>query len=121
MKPSDFTIEFTGTVVQIGDGLHAFVPRSLPPSLRCQGEMLSDHDEAMLALGELRAIIPYMPSPTLLTYPFLRREAVLSSKIEGTYTELQQLYLFEAEAAREEGGNGESYDVADALEVHNYV
>lgn len=73
----------------------------------------------MLALGELRAIIPYMPNPELLTYPFLRREAVLSSKIEGTHTELEQLYLFEVD--RSESGKRKSDADPDAREVHNYV
>ncbi len=74
----------------------------------------------MLALGELRAIVPFLPNPHLLTFPFLRREAILSSKIEGTHTELEQLYLFESD----KGGLKEQQDVPgfrDAHEVHNYV
>jgi len=55
-----------------------------------------------------------LPNPHLLIHPFVRREAVLSSRIEGTITRLDQLLLFEAQ---EEGSNGDS----DVEEVVNYI
>ncbi|MGD9723829.1 MAG: Fic family protein [Pirellulales bacterium] len=119
MKPEDFTNCYTGRLAQIGEHW-AFVPRELPPGLSCEAEVLQESDAAMLALGELRAIIPFMPNPELLTYPFLRREAVLSSKIEGTHTELGQLYLFESEA-NDRVRQKKSDAPEDAREVHNYV
>lgn len=70
--------------------------------------------EADLALGELAGVGRRLPNPLLLIRPFIRREAVLSSRIEGTITQLDQLFLFEAEPD----------DVAhpqDAEEVRNYV
>jgi Fic family protein len=88
--------------------------------MSCESEVLSETDAAMLALGELRAIIPFIPNPELITYPFLRREAVLSSKIEGTHTELGQLYLFETEAS-ERGRQRKTGAPDDAKEVLNYV
>ncbi|HEX6984350.1 MAG TPA: Fic family protein [Planctomycetaceae bacterium] len=81
-------------------------------SLREAGE------RALLALGELRAIIPSLPNPRLITEPFLRREAVLSSRIEGTHTELEGLYLYEA--ARSDQPDM-TEDEKDAREVSNYV
>ena len=55
-----------------------------------------------------------LPNPHLLIHPFVRREAVLSSRIEGTVTRLDQLLLFEAQ---EEESNGDS----DVAEVVNYI
>lgn len=109
----------------IGDGNFAFVANSLPPK-KCQltSVVWQEQENALMALGELRAIVPYLPNPELFTSPFLRREAVLSSKIEGTNTEIQQLYLFEVEKAgaramRKEKVASESQ--SDAREVLNYV
>lgn len=120
MDKKDFTTKQTGKTVQIGGGYCAFVPCDLPPSFTCQSEILNLIDQSMLALGELRATIPYMPNPRLLTYPFLRREAVLSSKIEGTHTELEQLYLFEVDTPDDQAAK-DSESFRDAREVHNYV
>ncbi len=75
----------------------------------------------MLALGRLSAIIPTLPNPDLLTEPFMRREAVLSSKIEGTKTDVGQLYLFETGEKQRIKSTLEDDDVGDAREVLNYV
>lgn len=73
--------------------------------------------DAERALGELAGVGQMLPNPHLLINPFLRREAVLSSRIEGTVTDLQQLLLFEAEAVEA----SDEAAVADAREVSNYV
>lgn len=52
--------------------------------------------EAELALGELAGLGRTLPNPQLLITPFIRREAVLSSRIEGTQTDLTDLYAYEA-------------------------
>ncbi len=117
MRPEQFISRHTGALVEIHGGQYAFVPKPLPPAFACESEVLQESETALLALGELKTIIPFMPNPELLTYPFLRREAVLSSKIEGTHTELEQLYLFETETGRQ----NRSQIPADAQEVHNYV
>lgn len=121
MNPQDFIDKPPGSLVQIFGGHAAFVPALLPPTFKCDSENLADADMAMLALGELRAIIPTLPNPTLLTYPFLRREAVLSSRIEGTHTDLGQLYLFEAATSADPAEDERKFDPIDAREVHNYV
>src|SRR5580704_19531901 len=120
MKATDFATRFPGSLAPIPGGHVAFVPNFLPATCSCGTETVGLNDEALLALGELRAIIPHMPNPELVTYPFLRREAVLSSKIEGTHTELEQLYLFEADTP-DAGGIGDANETRDAREVHNYV
>jgi Fic family protein len=70
--------------------------------------------KADLALGELKGVGQMLPNPHLLISPFLRREAVSSSRIEGTVTDLEQLLLFEADPS---GGA----DLNDRQEVYNYV
>ena len=76
---------------------------------------------AMLSLGRLSAIVPNLPNPELLTEPFMRREAVLSSKIEETKTDVGQLYLFETEEKKGIGSTLDEEDSGDAREVFNYV
>jgi len=75
----------------------------------------------VLFRSRLGAIIPTLPNPELLTEPFIRREAVLSSKIEGTRTEVGQLYLFEAEEKKGIPTKRDSEEAKDAREVLNYV
>ncbi len=65
-------------------------------------------------MGELAGLGRRLPNPHLLIRPFLRREAVLSSRIEGTVTRLDQLFLFESDA-------DEVAHPADVAEVANYV
>ena len=68
-------------------------------------------DEASRAVATLAGVGETIPNPHLLTQPFLRREAVLSSRIEGTQASLSDLYLYEASKKTR----------IDVLEVHNYV
>jgi Fic family protein len=77
---------------------------------------LSDADRS---LGELKGVGRMLPNPHLLIGPFLRREAVASSRIEGTITDLRQLLLFEADPSEGSGLGAE--DEADRREVLNYV
>ncbi|HVA50919.1 MAG TPA: Fic family protein [Pirellulales bacterium] len=118
MDPKSFTKRSPGRLVHTPFGCSAFVPDKLPTKLELSMALERANEAALLALGELRAIIPGLPNPNLLTQPFMRREAVLSSKIEGTRTELEQLYLFETE---EKNGGNVVQEADDAREVHNYV
>lgn len=74
----------------------AFVPHPLPPDLALNAAFVRVLSDADRALGELAGISRTVPNPHLLIGPFIRREAVLSSKIEGTQTEIVDLYAFEA-------------------------
>jgi len=116
MKSEDFNTDCPGKIVPIGQGLVAFVPNPLPPSMELSQSIHRLHEQALLGIGELRALIPFLPNPQLITRPFLRREAVLSSRIEGTWTQLEQLYLFEASDPKSHPNDSE-----DAREVLNYV
>jgi Fic family protein len=95
------------------NGVVAFVPPPLPPPLTFTTELVSRLSEADRALGELAGAGRSLPSPHLFTRALLRREAVLSSRIEGTQATLSDLVLFEVEHRRARDG--------DVQEVANYV
>ncbi|WP_287418153.1 Fic/DOC family N-terminal domain-containing protein, partial [Oceanithermus sp.] len=117
MDSEDFTPAAPGRLVGIGPGLWAFAPDPLPPKLEWTSELVRALAEAERALGELAGLGRTLPNPYLFTQPFLRREAVLSSRIEGTQASLADLYAFEAQPALfalPEQRN-------DVLEVRNYV
>lgn len=95
----------------------AFVPNRLQPILNWTSELVSALSDANLAIGRLHGIGLNLPNPNLLIAPFIRREAELSSRIEGTVATMQQLYLFELESSVE----GIESEVPDVREVANYV
>ena len=100
-----------GQLIPIGSGQRAFVPHPLPRSLSLDPSLVYRLDEASRAVATLAGVGETIPNPHLLTQPFMRREAVLSSRIEGTQASLSDLYLYEA-SRRARG---------DVLEVRNYV
>ena len=75
----------------------AFVPSPLPPhpSVEWTPQLRARFDAALLALGRLDAVTDLLPNASLLLYSFVRKEAVLSSMIEGTRSSLADLMLFE--------------------------
>ena len=91
-----------------GEAVRAFVPNPLPPrpSLAIDPDLREEMDAALLALGRL--------DTALFLYTFVRKEAVLSSQIEGTQSSLSDLLLFEIEQAP-------GVPVDDTREVSNYV
>lgn len=112
-----------GHYVQVGEGQErywAFIPNPLPPRLALDIELLGAISAADRAIGELAGLSGMLPNPHLLVGPFVRREAVLSSRIEGTEADMEDLYEYEAET---EGGVGEggSAPPSDVREVLNYV
>jgi Fic family protein len=112
-----------GRVVRAGYGdtaYHAFVPHPLPPPLELDLALVRTLSEADRALGELSGFGQVLPNPHLLIAPFIRREAVLSSRIEGTRASLSDLYAFEA-AERGLARVKPSVPEADVREVDNYV
>lgn len=112
MRREDFTTGAPNRLVDTADGVPAFVPDPLPPSLAPTWDTVQLLSDADRALSLLAGIGGQLPNPQLLIQPFLRREAVLSSRIEGTVTTLRQLLLFEATPSRA---------ATDVLEVRNYV
>jgi len=99
-----------------GEKARAFVPHPLPPDppLVLDHELQELVEKAMLALGRLDGLTTVLPDPALLLYSYVRKEAVLSSQIEGTQSSLSDLLLFE-----HEGVAGVPLD--DVQEVSNYV
>lgn len=113
MNPEDFKDSKTGKLVPTIKGF-AFLPDPLPPRLLDLAILIPQLSRAERALGELSGVGRTLQNPFLLVRPFMRREAVASSKIEGTVTNLPQLFLFELD-------QGTTRAPGDAKEVWNYV
>jgi Fic family protein len=108
--------EFTnpaGALIVTAEGAPAFVPDPLPPKFAVSWPLTSTLAKAERALGKLAGIGHTLPNPNLLIQPFVRREAVLSSRIEGTRASVGDLLLFDIGREEEEP--------ADVREVANYV
>lgn len=115
MNPNDFHSPETGQVVLNQNGYYAFIPAPLPPNLVWSLPLISALSEAERDLSHLAALAGAFPFPRLLIQPFMRREAVLSSRIEGTRATLAELYTYEStQLSFLEPGD-------DVREVHNYV
>ena len=99
-----------------GETVRAFVPDPLPPAppLDLSGNRQRLLERATLALGRLDSVSTLLPDPQLFLYAYVRREAVLSSQIEGTQSSLSDLLLFELEEAP-------GTPVDDVVEVSNYI
>src|SRR5215470_14470945 len=94
----------SGQMVACPGGYHAYVPNPLPPELEWSRALAASLSAADRALGQLAGEGRRLPNPHVLLRPFVRREAVLSSKIEGTQATLGELLAAEAgaESARSE-------------------
>src|SRR5271157_4105623 len=95
MDPSQFTPDAPGRLVKNNDGNWTFVPAPLPPVLQFNEATLNLLSVADQKLGELAGVGKMLPNPHMLIGPFLRHEAVLSSRIEGTLATEEELLLFE--------------------------
>ncbi|HEY65936.1 MAG TPA: Fic family protein [Caldilineae bacterium] len=109
------TGEYRITVVS-GETVRAFIPYPLPPKppLEFTNRRQRLLERATLALGRLDSITLLLPDPDIFLYAYVRREALLSSQIEGTQSSLSDLLLFELEEAP-------GVPVEDVVEVSNYV
>ena len=99
-----------------GETVRAFVPHALPPAdppLAIEGELAERHAAAIAAIGRLRVAGAMVPEPRWFLYGFVRKEAVLSSQIEGTQATLRDVATFEATSTSDRPG--------DVEEVCNYV
>ena len=92
----------------------AYVPNPLPPKIEVDWELASLLSKVDITLGKLSGAAQLLTNPNLLISPFIRREAVMSSRIENTQSGLEDLFLFEADETQ-------LPPVSDVKEVLNYV
>lgn len=98
-----------------GESFKAYLPPPLPPKPAIElSEMFDLIDRANTALGRLDGMHQLLPDPALFLFMYVRKEAVLSSQIEGTQSSLSDLLLFEE-------GNQVSVPLDDVMEVSSYV
>lgn len=119
MKIKDFTAAKHGDVIRTMQDYDAYVPRDLPPPLEATWQLGSKISDADRALSELAGVARTLPNPHLFIASFLRREAVLSSRIEGTQASLSDLFFFEA--AGERRGHSDVHEVANYVKALNYA
>ncbi len=114
MNPKDFQSSSAGRCIKTSEGYWAFVPNPLPPAINYDEELIYLLSEGNRFLGELSGTGRLLPNPYFLIGPYIRREAVSSSRIEGTQASLDDLFFFEA-------AEMEKPKVPDVHEVRNYV
>src|SRR5580658_5329555 len=114
--PQDPDAGRAGSYQQQLTGYRAFIPAPLPPhpAIRITGELQRLLSQADLSLGRLDGSILTLPNPDLFVTMYVRKEAVLSSQIEGTQSSLQDLLAAEAHLNAPETPK-------DVDEVVNYV
>ena len=115
MNPKDFRALSAGKVIRAPQGYSAFIPAKLPPALRYDDQFVLSLSRADAALSELSGIGRHLPNPHFLIAPYVRREAILSSRIEGTKASLSDLFIDEMELPKQRT------EVDDVREVRNYV
>ena len=115
MQPEEFQHNAPGRVLRQPNNYWAFIPDFLPPQIVWTADLVAALSAADRALGELAGLGRSVANPDLLIKPFVRREAVQSSQIEGTRASLTDLYAYEA-------GQLVLFELPDDVrEVENYV
>jgi Fic family protein len=115
MDPKDYRSHAAGRTILTPTGFWAFVPNPLPPDITWTLPLVSALAEAERDLSRLAVLAGTFPFPRLLIQPFIRNEAVISSRIEGTHASLVDLYTYETAQL----SFFEQTD--DVREVYNYV
>ena len=112
MECSNFTSAAAGQCRKTLEGHNAFFPGELPPDIEADWKLAGLLSEADRAISELSGSGRLLSNPHLLIAPYLRREAILSSRIENTIAGMEELFYFEVE---------EETRQPDVQEVANYV
>jgi Fic family protein len=115
MKRSDFSNSAPGKVIKTLQNYLAFIPDPLPPDVAWSNKLLIALSEADRSLSRLGEVGNAFPVPHIAVRPFVRKEAVFSSQIEGTRTSFEGLLFYEA------GQLSLFSDLDDPREVQNYV
>jgi Fic family protein len=98
-----------------GERVRAYVPAPLPPCPPLDlSQLMRVYERAIAAVGRLDGVTTVLPSTPLFLYMYVRKEALLSSQIEGTQSSLSDLLLYENQEAPSVG-------LDDVTEVSNYV
>lgn len=116
MNKKEFSEQLSGRLIDTPKGYTAFVPNPLPPPIEFDMGLALALSKADSALSELSGLGGQLPNPHLLISPYVKREAVLSSRIEGTKASLSDLLIDEIE-----DGNTKRTATDDIKEVRNYV
>lgn len=103
-----------GQIIKASTGYKAFVPEALPPKLKWDDALVYSLSRADFLLGKLAREGSRLPNPHLLLRPFITREAVLSSKIEGTQATLGEILAADSGASVKQNPD-------DLKEVQNYI
>jgi Fic family protein len=103
-----------GQIIKSPKGYTAFIPHGLPPKLEWSNALVNSLSRADFLLGKLAREGSKLPNPHLLMRPFITREAVLSSKIEGTQSTLGEILAANAGADVKQNPD-------DLQEVQNYI
>jgi cell filamentation protein, protein adenylyltransferase len=115
MDPSNFVASMPGTLVRTYDGAFAFVPAPLPETISLDPVAVRLLADAENSLGRLVGTTGRIMNPYLIGSPLLHREAIVSSRIEGTITTPEELVLFEI------SGPSQDSHYRDTREVVNYI
>jgi Fic family protein len=116
VRSADFRAESPGSLLEISPGVAAFVPAAMPDELSLDHATVRLLSDAEHAIGRLVGAVGRTVNPFLVGSPLLHREAILSSRIEGTIATPEQLVL--AELATPASADA---DRDDAGEVLNYI
>lgn len=114
MNPDLFKTSTAGHCIKSQRGYWAFIPNALPPQIELNAGLIKLLSVADQYIGKLSGAAQLLLNPHLLIHPFVRREAVLSSRIENTQSGLDDLFLFEADET-------EPLRIPDVREIANYV
>lgn len=114
MEIETFRAPQAGRLTKTATGYWAFVPAPPPREVAYDGELVRLLSQADAALSELSGLGRILPNPDLLLAPYVKREAVASTRIEGTRADLDDLLIDEIEPKRTPPGS-------DVVEIRNYI
>jgi Fic family protein len=115
MNPEKYLNSSAGVCRKTPEGYYAFYPNKLPPLLEPDWATTGLLVEAAQAMAELSGLGSLLPNPHLLIQPYLRREAIFSSRIENTITDMEQLALFEIKPTPK------GHQISNTHEVMNHL
>lgn len=104
----------SGKIIKSVKGYSAYIPNPLPPKINWNDQLVNSLSRANFLLGKLAREGAMLPNPHLLLKPFVTREAVLSSQIEGTNATIGEVFAYKA-------GVQPSSNLGDLQEVVNYI